>query len=78
MSTVQYSLTRQEALREITRAEKEERVPTLAHANLSKTDLHNADLSGGDIREANLSDADLSKAYICGAYLLKANSAGRI
>ena len=60
MSRIQYSLTKEEALREIANAQEEERVPTLSSADLRRADLRNTDLSGGDIREADLSDADLS------------------
>ena len=43
-STV-YSLTRDQALTEIIRALREERVPILDNADLSETDLRNTDLS---------------------------------
>ncbi|HVB74604.1 MAG TPA: pentapeptide repeat-containing protein [Ktedonobacteraceae bacterium] len=61
--TVTLVLTRDQALAEIVLAQRDERVPMLDGADLSKADLRKTDLSGGNIREANLSGANLSGAW---------------
>ena len=65
-------LSRDQALREISLALREERVPLLDNADLRRTNLYALDLSGGDFIKADLSDANLQDTYLSGAYMEQA------
>jgi len=69
-------MNREEALKEIELAKKENREANLIGANLRGANLYGADLYGADLYGADLREANLREAYLGEADLRKANLYG--